>query len=97
MLKIKEFAKLCGTSTFTLRYYDEHEVLCPHETDPATGYRYYHPDQQKDMETILTLKGLGFEDKSLLKTIADSCVINQGGYKVLTHEEILEILEECWE
>ena len=45
----------------------------------------------------LTLKGLGFEDKSLLKTIADSCVINQGGYKVLTHEEILEILEECWE
>lgn len=60
MLKIKEFAKLCGTSTFTLRYYDEHEVLCPHETDPATGYRYYHPDQQKDMETILTLKGLGF-------------------------------------
>ena len=60
MLKIKEFAGLCGVSASTLRYYDEHEVLCPHETDPITGYRYYHPDQQKDMETILTLKGLGF-------------------------------------
>ena len=56
MLKIKEFAKLCGTSTFTLRYYDEHEVLCPHETDPATGYRYYHPDQQKDMERRLPME-----------------------------------------
>lgn len=45
----------------------------------------------------LTLTGLGFEDKSLLKTIADSCIINTGGYRALTTEEILEILEECWE
>lgn len=44
-----------------------------------------------------TLKELGFKDKSLLKPIADSCVINTGGYKVLTKEEILEILEECYE
>lgn len=44
-----------------------------------------------------TLTGLGFEDKALLKTIADSCVINTGGYRALTKEEILNILEECWE
>lgn len=44
-----------------------------------------------------TLKELGFTDKSLLKTIADSCEINRGGYRALSKEEILEILEECWE
>jgi len=60
MLKIKEFAKICGVSVHTLRYYDENKILCPHETDKFTGYRYYHPEQKKDMETILTLKGLGF-------------------------------------
>lgn len=45
----------------------------------------------------LTLIGLGFTDKGLLKTIAESCIINTGGYRALTTEEILEILEEVWE
>lgn len=44
----------------------------------------------------VTLRELGFEDRSLLKTIASSCAINEGGYRPLTTEEILEILEECW-
>ena len=60
MLKITEFAKLCGVSVHTLRYYDKCNILCPRETDPSSGYRYYHPEQKKDVETILTLKDLGF-------------------------------------
>ncbi len=43
-----------------------------------------------------TLRELGLEDKRLLKPIADSCAISPGSYKRMTHEEILEILEECW-
>ncbi|MBE6659344.1 MAG: MerR family transcriptional regulator [Ruminococcaceae bacterium] len=60
MLKINEFAKLCGVTVHTLRYYDKCNILCPRETDPSSGYRYYHPEQKKDVETILTLKDLGF-------------------------------------
>ena len=60
MLKITEFAKLCGVTVHTLRYYDKCSILCPRETDPSSGYRYYHPEQKKDVETILTLKDLGF-------------------------------------
>ena len=43
-----------------------------------------------------TLRELGITDQSLLKTIADSCIRNDGGYRQLTHAEILNILEECY-
>jgi hypothetical protein len=35
-------------------------------------------------------------DKSILKEIAHSCNISPGSYRRMTHEEILEILEECF-
>lgn len=44
-----------------------------------------------------TLKELGLTDKALLRPIADSCGISAGSYKTMTHEEILEIFEECFE
>lgn len=43
-----------------------------------------------------TLQELGMKDKNQLKEIADSCFILSGGYKKLTHEEILEIFNEAW-
>ena len=43
-----------------------------------------------------TLKALGVK-KEQLKTIADSCSISQGSYRPLTHQEILEIFQECYE
>lgn len=42
------------------------------------------------------LRELGIKDKEILPVIAKSCLINTGGYRALTEEEILEILEECW-
>lgn len=44
-----------------------------------------------------SLKELGLQDKSMLKEIADSCGISQGSFKQMTHDEILELLEECYE
>ena len=43
-----------------------------------------------------TLRELGFTDKSLFEPIAESCILNDGGYRVLTKKEIVEILEECY-
>lgn len=43
-----------------------------------------------------TLKELGAE-REQLREIADSCGISQGSYKPMTHEEILEIFQECYE
>lgn len=43
-----------------------------------------------------TLRELGMTDRSVLKEIAGSCAIVPGSYKRMTHEEILEILNECF-
>lgn len=43
-----------------------------------------------------TIRELGVTDKSILREIAYSCNIATGGYKVMTHKEILEIFEECY-
>ncbi len=44
----------------------------------------------------VTLKELGVR-REQLKEIADSCGISPGSYRRMTHEEILEIFEECYE
>lgn len=45
-----------------------------------------------------TLRDIGFskEEQGLLPEIAKSCFISGGAFRPLTHEEILEIYEECW-
>lgn len=43
-----------------------------------------------------TLKELGVTDPVILKEIADSCNISAGSYKKMTHEEILQIFQECF-
>lgn len=50
----------------------------------------------KEIGLPTKLKEIGVK-KEQLKEIADSCVISQGSYKVMTHEEILQIFEECYE
>ena len=41
------------------------------------------------------LREIGIDESVDLQKIADSCEINHGGYRALTHTEILEIFREC--
>ncbi|ORX53022.1 Fe-dependent oxidoreductase [Piromyces finnis] len=49
----------------------------------------------KECGMVTTLKELG-ATKEMLPDIANSCILG-GGYKEVTHEEILEILKNCYE
>ena len=40
---------------------------------------------------------MGITDKSVLQKVADTCNLTAGCCKKFTREEILQILEECWE
>lgn len=51
----------------------------------------------KEIGLSTTLKEFGVTDRSILKEIAYSCGISAGSYKKMTHEEILEIFNECFE
>ena len=44
-LSIKEFSRLSGIETTTLRYWDEIGLFCPAKRNPENNYRYYEPAQ----------------------------------------------------
>ncbi len=60
MIKISELAKICGTTTHTLRYYDTEGVLCADYVDADSGYRYYSLDAVEKFRKISFYKELGF-------------------------------------
>ncbi len=71
MLKIGEFARICHTSTQTLRYYDAEGILKADEIDKYTGYRYYAPEKLEVFRRIQSYKNVGFsldEIKILLES-----------------------------
>ena len=51
----------------------------------------------KEIGLPTTLRELGVTDRTQLREIADSCGISAGSYRKMTHEEILEIFNECFE
>jgi DNA-binding transcriptional MerR regulator len=60
MFRIGEFSQLARVSRRLLQFYDQHGLLTPAWTDPASGYRYYSAQQLARLNRILALKELGF-------------------------------------
>jgi serine/threonine protein phosphatase PrpC len=58
-LTIGAFARASRLSPKALRLYDELELLRPARVDPATGYRYYRPDQLEQARLVAWLRRLG--------------------------------------
>lgn len=58
LLPIGRFARLCRLSVKQLRHYDELGLLVPAWTDPASGYRYYRPDQARDALLVGLLRAM---------------------------------------
>ena len=60
MLKIKDFATLCGCSIYTLRYYDKIGLLKPNMVNEQSGYRYYTKEQYHQYVQIKEFQEVGF-------------------------------------
>lgn len=56
ILSIGEFASLAQLSFKALRLYDQLDLFKPVYVDPATGYRFYHPDQLQHARLIRTMR-----------------------------------------
>ncbi|MBQ3290943.1 MAG: iron-containing alcohol dehydrogenase [Mogibacterium sp.] len=52
--------------------------------------------KEAGMPASLRELGFGAKEKELLPEIAASCFISGGAFRPMTHEEILEIYNECW-
>lgn len=60
MITIQGFAKLCGCSAQSLRYYDRIGLLKPAKVDERTGYRYYEEEQSLLFLKIKNLQQAAF-------------------------------------
>jgi DNA-binding transcriptional MerR regulator len=58
LLPIGRFARLCRLSVKQLRHYDELGLLAPAWVDPASGYRYYRPDQARTALMVGLLRAM---------------------------------------
>ncbi|MBT4500960.1 MAG: MerR family transcriptional regulator, partial [Gemmatimonadetes bacterium] len=59
-MHIGRLAELAGTTTRTVRYYEEMGLVCPEDRSPG-GFRRYTADQLERLQMILSLKRLEFD------------------------------------
>lgn len=59
MRSIGELARASGLSVSALRFYDGAGVLVPAVVDPATGYRWYAPEQLDPARLLASLRRVG--------------------------------------
>lgn len=59
MYTVSAFAKLCGVTVRTLKYYEERHLLKP-ALIAENGYRYYNHGQMDEVSAILLFKDYGF-------------------------------------
>jgi len=64
-LSVKEFSKLSGIETTTLRYWDEIGLFSPAKRDPENNYRYYSPQQVIAVNFISVLSSLKIPLKAI--------------------------------
>ena len=70
LMLIGEIAEFFGVSRKAIRLYEMKGILKPVEVDACNGYRYYSPDQVRQLNALLELKALGFSLDEI-KTIID--------------------------
>lgn len=71
-LTIGQMAELNHISEQTLRLYDREGLLKPQETDPVTGYRYYHIMQSARLDLIQNMKVYGMTLRQIRAFLDDN-------------------------
>ena len=69
MFRIGEFSKLVRVSPRMLRHYEKCGILYPAEIDKMTGYRHYSAGQIPLVQSIVTLRDLGFSIDEIEDTL----------------------------
>jgi DNA-binding transcriptional MerR regulator len=66
---IQEVARLAGTTSRTLRHYDDVGLVVPSRVG-ANGYRYYDADALVRLQRVLLLRGLGLGIPAIAEVLA---------------------------
>ena len=92
LMTIKEFARICGCNTQTLRYYDAQGLLKPKKVDRYSGYRYYDKQQALEFVKIKNLQEAGFSLEEIKKLLEqdDDLIYEAFDEKIKEQEDRLE-------
>lgn len=71
ILRIGEFSKINNIPIRTLRFYDQINLLNPHQVDPETNYRLYHIEQSSIVDAIQYLRQLDFSLEEIKEILSD--------------------------
>ena len=86
LMRIGEVAAFFDVSVKAMRVYERMGILAPEKIDERTGYRYYSPDQVKQLDALLDLKRLGFSLYKI-KALLSSGLTNDGYMEALVHKK----------
>ena len=92
VLSVGQFAKLCGTTRDTLRFYYEQNIINP-RVDPNNGYHYYSPSQISSFFFIHTMRQAGCSIKEISDLIHNS---TREKIEKLTNAKILDMQRELY-
>ena len=71
LYRIGDAARLTGTKTSQLRFYERLGILSPKYRDIDSEYRLYSYDQLMEIETIISLQSMGFTLKQIKTILSD--------------------------
>ena len=91
-LTVSQFAKLCGTTRDTLRYYYEQDIIVP-RVDPNNGYHYYSAAQISSFFFITTMRQAGCSIKEISHIIHNS---TKDGIVKLVNSKVLAMQQELY-
>lgn len=90
LMKISEIADFFGVSPKAMRLYEQKGIIKPCKVDAVNGYRYYSPDQVKQLNALVELQNLGFSLNDIKK-------IMDGGIKSEKLKDFLFKKKVEWE
>ena len=76
LMRIGEIAAFYNVTVKAMRIYDRLGIIKPVKIDRFTGYRYYSPDQVRQLDALLEMKRFGFS-LSEIKKMIDSGVTKE--------------------
>ena len=92
VLTVSQFAKLCGTTRDTLRFYYEQNIISP-RVDPKNGYHYYSPSQISSFFFIHTMRQAGCSIKEISDLINNS---SREKIEKIANAKILDMQRELY-
>ena len=89
-LSLSQFAKLCGTTRDTLRFYYENELLVP-RIDESNGYHYYSSSQINSFFFISTFRQAGCSIKEIKELLRNS---TKDSVQTIANEKLADMQKE---